>query len=495
MLENLLHGLRVVAVPDVLMALIAGVVVGYIVGALPGLTSSIGMALLIPFTFDMDPIASIVMLVTIYMASDYGGAIPAIIVNAPGEPASAVTSLDGYAMTVRGEAAQALNLSLTGSTVGAFASIVLLMVSAQAMADAALAFGPAEYAALAILGLSLIGVLSTGSALKAMIGLMFGLTIVTIGIDPIRGTMRFVFDDMLIDGIPFLPALMGLFALSEVFVMLERGNIATAAVGRTPPARVSFGALWPWRATVVRASLIGYAIGVIPGAGKTIASLVSYGLARRGAANPETFGRGNPEGVVAAETANNAAVSGSLAPLLSLGVPGSSSAAVLIGGLTIHGLQPGPLLFTNNPEIPYSIFVGLLAGLPMMVLVGVFGAPLWVRLTLIPQPAVAAIVAGITLLGAYAATNNTFEMLVAGVFGVIGWLLRKVDIQPAPIVLALVLGDMLEANLRRAMVTANDNLLTVVSRPLAAALLLGALLVLASPLLGALRRSLGRRAA
>jgi putative tricarboxylic transport membrane protein len=491
-LDNLLLGVQLVFSVKVLLALMAGIVIGYVVGAMPGLTSSIGMALLIPFTFDMDPVASIVMLATIYMAADYGGAIPAILVNAPGQPAAAVTSLDGYQMTLDGQAGRALNLSITASTVGALLSIVMLVVSAQLMADAALAFGPPEYAALAVLGLSLIGVLSTSTPLKAIIGLMFGLTIVTIGIDPIRGTMRFVFDPMLIDGIPFLPALIGLFALSEVLVMLEKGNGVSAELRETPTARASFGALWPHRATVLRSSLIGYVIGVIPGAGATIASLVSYGVARSGAADPDSYGRGNPDGVVAAETANNAAVSGALAPLLSLGVPGSASAAVLIGGLTIHGLQPGPLLFTNNPGIPYSIFVGLLVGLPVMVAVGLLGVPLWVRLTQIPRAAVATVVAGICMLGAYASTNNTFEMTVTAVFGVIGWALRKVDIHPAPIVLALVLGDMLEANLRRSMVAANDNFMTVVSRPLAGVLLVCALLVLATPMIGALRR---RRAA
>lgn len=486
MLENFMNAFELVFAFRVLVALTVGVVVGYCVGALPGLTSSIGMALLIPFTFDLDPISAIVMLVAIYMAADYAAGIPAILVNAPGQPAAAVSAFDGYPMTMRGEAGKALNLSIMSSTTGAFISIILLVITAQVMARAALAFGPAEYFALAVLGLSLIAVLSSGSSMKALIGLLFGLVIVTIGIDPIRGSMRFVVTPMLIDGIPFLPALIGLFALSEVFLMLERGNEkgkADMPSARTTP---SFRALWPFRRTVLRSSLIGYVVGVIPGAGAAIASLVSYGFAKRAskAEERDSYGKGNPDGVVASEVANNAAVSGALAPLLALGVPGSASAAVLIGGLTIQGLQPGPMLFVNNPEIPYSIFVSLLVGLPLMAAIGLFGVPLWVRLTRIPPGAIATLVASICILGAFASSNNSFEVLVTVVFGLIGYFLRKVDIHPAPIVLALVLGYMMEANLRRAMVVANDNLLFILTKPIAVVLLLGAVLVVIAPMLG-----------
>ena len=490
MLENFTNAFELVFAVRVLVALMIGVLVGYCVGAMPGLTSSIGMALLIPFTFELDAISAIVMLVAIYMAADYAAGIPAILVNAPGQPAAAVSAFDGYPMTLRGEAGKALNLSIMSSATGAFISLILLVITAQAMARAALAFGPAEYFALAVLGLSLIAVLSTGSTLKALIGLLFGLVIVTVGIDPIRGSLRFVVTPMLIYGIPFLPALIGLFALSEVFIMLERGNERSRTELGVMRAKPSLAALWPFRRTVLRSSFIGYAVGVIPGAGAAIASLVSYGFAKRASkpADRDSYGKGNPDGVVASEVANNAAVSGALAPLLALGVPGSASAAVLIGGLTIQGLQPGPMLFVNNPQIPYSIFVSLLVGLPIMTAIGLLGVPLWVRLTRIPPGAIATLVACICVLGAFASSNNSFEVLVTVVFGIIGYFLRKVDIHPAPIVLALVLGYMMESNLRRAMIIGNDNLLFLVSRPIAIVLLLGAVLVIASPLLGRLRR-------
>jgi putative tricarboxylic transport membrane protein len=423
------------------------------------------------------------MLVTIYMAADYAAGIPAILVNAPGQPAAAVTAFDGFPMTQRGEAGAALNMSIMASTAGALISIVLLVVSAQAMATAALAFGPAEYFALAVVGLSLIAVLSTSGATRALVGLVFGLTIVTIGIDPLSGAGRFIFDRKLIDGIPFLPALIGLFAMSEVLLMIEKGMGSQVERGPTGAADTSLGRVWRFRTTIIRSSFIGYAIGVIPGAGASIASLVSYGVAKRLSPTGDTFGTGNIEGVAASEAANNACVSGALAPLLSLGVPGSASAAVLIGGLMIQGLQPGPLLFATNPEVPYSIFVALLAGLPVMVAIGLFGVPLWVRLTRIPRPAIATVVASVAMLGAYAEANDSFEMLVCAVFGVIGYGLRKADIQPAPIVLALVLGDMLEANLRRALITGNDSVTFILGKPIAAVLLLLAAIVLLSPLL------------
>ncbi|MBI1219933.1 MAG: hypothetical protein GC186_15435 [Rhodobacteraceae bacterium] len=484
MIDNILHAMTLVLTFKVLAALIIGVLIGYFVGAMPGLTSSIGMALLIPFTFGMSPIAAIVMLVSIYMASDYAGGIPAILVNAPGQPGAAVTAFDGFPMSQRGESGLALNLSILASGVGALVSTVLLVISAQIMASAALAFGPAEYFALAIVGLSLIGVLSTGSTLKAAIGLIFGLAVVTIGIDPIMGSERFVFSPLLLDGIPFLPALIGLFALSEVFVMIETANVRIDRVPDASSASHSLRTLRPYWVTVLRSSLIGYVVGVVPGAGASIASLVSYGVAKKLSANGASFGTGNPEGIVASEAANNASVSGALAPLLSLGIPGSASAAVLIGGLTIQGLQPGPLLFTNHPEIPYSIFVGLLVGLPVMLAVGLLGARLWVQITRIPRPIVATVVASICMLGSYAASNDVFDMIITAVFGVIGYVFRRCDIHPAPIVLALVLGDMLEANLRRAMITANDNFLQVIAHPIAAGLLIVAILVPLSMLFG-----------
>lgn len=487
MLENLTSSMFLMMDLNVILALIGGIVIGYFVGALPGLTSSMGMALLIPFTFGMETIPAMVMLVAIYMAADFAAAIPAILVNAPGQPAAAVTAFDGFPLRDRGEAGLALTLSVVSSGVGAVAAVIFLILTAQSMADVALAFGPAEYFALGVVGLSLISALSTGGLLHALIGLFLGLLLTTVGIDPIEGTDRFIIVDGLIDGVPFLPALIGLFALSEVFILIENSKgarkLKTVERLAIPKARSVLAHI----RTMLQGSALGYFIGVIPGAGSSIASLVSYGVARNLSKSKETFGKGNPEGVVASESANNASVCGALAPLLTLGIPGSASAAVLIGGLTIQGLEPGPFLFLNEPEVPYSIFLSLLLGAPIMAALGLFGARFWARVTLIPRGVIATCVASVCILGSYAANNDLFAVQVMVAFGIIGFILRKINIQPAPIVLALVLGSMIEANFRRGMRISENDMIYFVNKPIAASLLLVALVVLLFPLLARLR--------
>ena len=469
---------------DVMVGLLAGILLGYIVGALPGMTSSMGMALLIPVTFTMDPVASIVMLVAIYMAADYAAAIPAILVNAPGQPAAAVTAFEGYPMRQAGRGGTALALSITSSAIGALISVIFLIFTAEAMVGVALAFGPAEYFALAVFGLSLVAVLSTGSMLATLMGLFFGLTVVTTGIDPSSGTTRYVWTDSMLDGIPFVPAMIGLFALSEVLKLSERRGRAGGNGGDVGDmtVRLPWGTVIENRWNILRSGTIGYIVGVIPGAGSSIASLVSYGIAKRLSARPERFGTGAEEGLIASETANNASVSGALAPMLALGLPGSASSAILIGALTIHGLQPGPLLFQRNPEIPYAIFASLLAGLPLMTVLGLFGGRLWIRLTAIPTPILSATVAAICLVGAYASSNNLYGVTVALIFGVFGYLFRKVGIHPGPVVLALVLGELVETSFRRAVQISGGDYTVFVTSPIALGLLLAALAGLLYPL-------------
>lgn len=495
MTDGLISAASALASWSVVWALGVGIILGYFVGSLPGLTSSIGMALLIPFTFSMEPVPAIVMLVAIYMAADFAGSIPAVLVNAPGQPAAAVTAFDGYPMCQRGEAGKALALSVLSSGVGALVSVILLTFTAQLMAGFALAFGPAEYFALAVLGLSLVSALSSGSTLKAFLGLLFGLLLVTIGIDPFSGETRFVIHYGLLEGIPFLPALIGLFALSEVLFMVEGAKDKPTPIRSAPRMSGALGMLGGYWRTLMRSSIIGYLVGVIPGAGSSVASLVSYGTAKRYAKDPNSFGKGNPEGVVASEAANNASVSGALAPLLALGIPGSASAAVLIGGLTIQGLEPGPLLFANNPEVPYSIFLSLLLGIPIMLALGLLGTRVWIRVTLIPKGIVATSVAGICLLGAYASSNDIFTVSVTIFFGIAGYLLRKIGVHPAPIVLALVLGNMMESNFRRAMVMSGDDWTFLVSKPISIVLLGCASFILLQPLVKYLwqRKSIASR--
>ena len=466
MLDGFLLALSTMASWQVAVGIAAGILVGYFVGAMPGLTSSIGMALLIPFTFGLDPVVSITMLVSLYMATEYSGAIPAILVNTPGVPAAAITALDGYPMRVRGEAGAALTLSILSAAVGSIASVILLIVSSTAMARFALAFGPVEYFALALMGLSLVTSLAGDSLLKGLVALFFGLVLTVIGTDPIDGVTRFAITPSLLSGVNFLSALIGLFALSEVFFMVEASSEPATPLHDMPGVSAQVGMLRPHGGVLARSSLIGYVVGVIPGAGATIAAIVSYAVQKRISRSPETFGSGNPEGVVASEAAANASVPGALAPLLALGIPGSASAAVLIGALTLHGVQPGPLIFQKHPEIPFSIFVTLIVGMPIMVVLGLGGARLWVKVTQIPKPVVAALVGATCLLGTYASTRDISAVWTAVFFGVTGYLLRKADIHPAPVVLALVLGYLLESNFRRALITSGGDPLVFASSPI-----------------------------
>lgn len=486
MLDGFLLGLHSFTSLAVVAGLLGGVLVGYLVGALPGLSAGVGMALLIPFTFGLDPVVSVVMLVTLYMASEYSGAIPAILVNTPGEPSSAVTALDGYPMRLRGEAGQALTLSILGSAVGSVLSTILLVLTVSWMTKVALAFGPAEYFALAVLGLSLVSTLSGHSVIRGFVALLFGLLLTTIGTDPVDGIPRFAFNDGLLGGIPFIAALIGLFALSEVLVMLETTDEKPAPLKAMTGVLGQFSLMRPHGGNMVRSTLIGYILGVIPGAGATIASLTAYSVQRRISRSPETFGKGNPEGLVAAETANNACMPGALAPMLALGIPGKASTAVLVGALAIHGVQPGPLIFSQHPEVPYSIYVALLLGMPFMVALGLFGSRLWVKLTLIPRGVVAAMVCATCLLGTYAESNDIFSIWIAVAFGIIGYILQKVEIEPAPIVLALVLGYMMESNFRRALVGSGDDYAVFATSPISLVCLILAVIVFVLPLIGSL---------
>ena len=490
MSSGFLNALSFFGTWQVWAGLFAGVLIGYLVGALPGLSASMGMALLIPFTFGLNPVVSIVMLVTLYMASEYSGAIPAILCNTPGEPSAAITALDGNPMRERGEAGHALTLSILGSAFGSVVSTLLLIVTAAGMASFALAFGPAEYFALAVLGLSLISCLSGYSILHGMIGLLFGLILTTIGIDPVDGVSRYVFADGLLSGVNFLAALIGLFALSEVFEMLETSTEKPVALREMPGVSGQIALLKPHKWNLIRSTLIGYLIGVVPGAGATIASITAYSVQKGLSSSPETFGKGNPEGVVASETANNACIPGALAPMLALGIPSKASVAILIGALTIHGVQPGPLIFTKHPEIPTPSTSPCSSACRSWSCSASMARALWVRLTQVPKSVIAPIVAGICLLGIYAESNDIFGVWTAVVFGVIGYVLRKIRIHPAPIVLALVLGYMMESNLRRAMLQSGNDPFVFLVNPIAAVCLFLAALVLVLPFSQGLRRRL-----
>ena len=494
MLENLLIGFGSFDVPMTWAGLVVGSVIGYGIGAIPGLGPSLGVALLIPFTYEMDSMVSIVTLVSVYAAAEYGGAITAILINSPGTAAAVATSWDGYPLTLKGKAGVALNISIVSSGMGILVSSVLLFLTAVPLSEFALNFGPTAYFALALVGLSLVSSLSQGSPLKGAISMGIGLGLATIGLDTQTGVPRFAYIPEFFEGLPLVPVLLGLYAMSEVLTMVEQGVRAkTKSQPVSGILAVPISTFMKLKYLILRSSLIGYVIGVIPGAGASIGSFVSYAVAKRISKTPEEFGTGSLEGISSSETANNAAVSGALAPLLALGIPGSPTTAIMIGALMIHGIQPGPLLFTTNPEIPYTVFSTLWISVPFVVFIGLAGARFWAQVANIPRPAIAAIVASVCIVGAYSAEYSMFPVYVTTVFGLIGYILRKAGIPLAPIILALVLGSMLETNFRRALVLSDGSLDIFFTQPLTLILLLVAVLSFALPSLRVVGKSAAKK--
>lgn len=483
MLDNLLLGFTILLTWQNLSAVIIGVSIGIIIGALPGLGPSIGVALLLPFTFGMDSSTGLILLTALYMGAEYGGSISAILIGTPGTAAAVVTVIDGYALNQKGFPGKSLSTSLYASTVGGLISVLFLVLLSVPLAKFALKFGPPEYFALGFFGLAIISSLSGKSLAKGLIMAIVGLVITTVGIDPISGAPRFTFGRMeLLEGIPFLPALIGLFAISEVFTMLEE------MLGGTKVTRKISGSLISWKEikslipTVLRGATVGTFVGSIPGAGGNIASWISYDLEKRFSKHPEEFGKGSMAGIAAPESSNNASVGGALIPLLSLGVPGSPTTAILIGALIMHGLQPGPRLFVTNPDVVYSLFASLFLACIVMLFVGLSFTPLWIKILELPMSTMAPVVFALSVIGAFSVRSMIFDVVLAFIFGVFGYILKKYGFPLAPIVLAMVLGFMVEANFRRAMLLSRGDLMIFITRPLCVALLILALLSFMVPI-------------
>ncbi|MPM13957.1 hypothetical protein SDC9_60317 [bioreactor metagenome] len=489
MIENFVNAFGYFMHAPSLLALLTGTVVGYFVGAMPGLNPTLGISLLIPLTFAIEPVPAIVLLTSLYVACEYGGGITAILINTPGTSAAAATALDGYQLTQQCQARKALWISILSSGSGSFLSTLLLIFLAIPLASFALKFGGPEYFALALLGLSVVSGLATGNVIKGWMSAIAGLLISCVGIDKIDGIPRYVINMYFFEGIPFIPVMIGLFAISEVFVLFEKKAYMCEEVGGQTNDIPSKAELLRCLPTVLRGTIIGFIVGVIPAAGANIASWLSYNDAKRRSKRPDQFGKGAIEGIAASESANNSAVSGAMVPLLTLGIPGSSAAAVLVGALMIQGLQPGPLLFARNPEIPYSIFIAFLLSVPLMTAIGLFCAKPFAKIANISREVLAFLVFGACVLGSYALGNSMFPVWVAFVFGVIGYVMRKFDFPTAPMVLALVLGPMAETNFRLALLMGEGSLLIFLKRPVSVVILLLTLFAFLSPLMSKKKRS------
>lgn len=493
MIDGLSYAVEGVLSPAILLAIVVGAALGYVVGALPGLGPAVSVALLLPFTYDMEPLVSLALLTALYMAAQYAGSVTAVLMNIPGEAGATPTTFDGYPLTLQGKPAKALGMSMGASFFGGVLSTVALMFAAVQLGEIALRFGPPEYVGLAVFGLAIAVSLTSGSTLKAGIAVCVGLLVSMIGLDALTGMPRYAYVPELYEGISLVPILIGLFAIPEVLVSLEQSVRGMGRLrrleGGLPTLREYRGAL----PAMTRGGIIGFLIGVLPGAGTSVASFVAYGQEKRSSKTPEEFGKGSLRGVAAPEAANNSAVSGSLVPLLSLGIPGSATAAVLIGAFLIHGLAPGPLLFQNEPDLVYGLFGALLVANFAMLAIGLGGVRLWARFTTIPAALVMPLVLALSMIAAYSDANSLFGVWVAIAFGVLGYAFRKIGIPAAPVVLAVVLGDILESSFRRSLLITDGSPIIFLERPLTAILLALAVLTVVWP--GMRRRLRERRAA
>ena len=442
-----------------LALVVLGTVFGVIIGALPGLTSTMGVALLVPVTFGMAPAEGLAVLGAIYCSSTYSGSISAILLNIPGTPSNCCTLLDGYPMTRSGQASRALALSTAGSSIGGFLSIFALLFLAPPLAELALQFGAQEYFVMALFGVSVIATLSRDNVLKGLMSGVLGLFLSIVGMHPLTGEMRFTFGlPELFNGLPLVTTLIGLYSIPEVVSMLRQDTEKVQLL------RVSAGQvlgqmkeIFRYKLLSLRATIIGIVVGIVPGAGQSIASFIAYDDARRVSKHPETFGTGEPEGIVASEVSNNAVVGGSLIPALTLGVPGNAVSAVLLGGLMIHGLNPGPALFAENGIVVYTFIATLFISNLVFIPVGVFAARYCVRLIETPPAVLGPLVLALAVVGSYAIGTSIVDVWIMLAVGVMGCLMKFFNVPREPMVLGLVLGTMAEGELARALALVQES--------------------------------------
>jgi putative tricarboxylic transport membrane protein len=496
-LSNLAHGFGVALTLPNLGYMLVGITLGVLIGVLPGLGGANGIAILLPLTFSMNPTSAIIMLSCIYWGALFGGAITSILFNIPGEPWSVATTFDGYPMAQQGKAAQALTAAFTSSFVGALFAVALITFLAPLLARFALKFGPAEFFAVQLLTFASFIGMSKEPPAKTLASMMLGFALAAVGMDTVTGTLRMTYGFAeLLKGFDFLIAVIGLFGIGEILLTMEEG---LAFKGKS--ARISTRVVWDtwgdlfkhWK-TFLRATAIGCWMGITPG-GATPASFMSYGMARRFSRHPERFGQGEIQGVIAPETAAHAAGTAALLPMLTLGIPGSPTAAVLLGGLLIWGLQPGPMLFVEQKDFVWGLIASMYLGNIVGLVVVLTTVPWWAAILRIPFSVIAPVIIVICAIGAYTVHSSMFDVVLMLVFGVVGYLFKKLKYPLAPMVLALVLGDMAEASFRQAMLLSQGSLAIFWSNPLVGTISGLATLLLLWPLWGKAKQALRAREA
>lgn len=483
----LLQAIALCLQPVSMLLMIGGTVAGTIFGALPGISASMGVALMLPFTYRMAPLQSMILLTSVYCSAITGGGITAILFKIPGTPSSAVTVFDGYTMAQKGQVGKALGTAFVASAIGGiFSSMAMLLVSPQ-LASWALRFGPHEYFAVAFLGLSVLSSLDEGNMIKTLIAGFLGLALATIGMDPMDAVPRFTFGTQLLTGgVPFVPVMIGAFAITQVLketsTRLEKLE-KNAGITKVTTALLSLKEIWALKATLLRGSLIGTLIGILPGAGATIASFVAYGVELKSSKTPQKFGTGIMEGIAAPESANNAATGGAMVPLLALGIPGGGTAAIMLAALLMQGVQPGPLMVRTQPMYLNTIFITMMIVNVLMVFVAMAGAKAFAKILALPYGVLAPLILLLSAIGSFAMNNDIAHVWIMLAFGVFGYFMQRYNFSASAMVLGLVLGDICEPALRRAVMVSDGNISTIFTRPISGTIMAVSILALVYPLI------------
>jgi len=488
-LSGLLSGFQVAFQPANVFYCFAGVFIGTLIGVLPGIGPIGAMSILLPTTFGIEPVSAVIMFGGIYYGAMYGGSTTSILVNIPGEAATVVTCLDGYQMARRGRAGPALGISAFGSFIGGTFSLIALVFLVFPLARAALKFGPPEYFSLVCMSMTVLIYLAKGSVLNAILMVLLGLFLSTVGMDLITGAQRFSFGStILYDGIGLVPLAMGLFGISEVLTNLEgpaERVIFQTKIGNLLPSRRD------WKKSagpIARGSVMGFLLGVLPGGGALISSFLSYTVEKKLSKHPEEFGRGAIEGVAGPETANNAATGGAFVPLLALGIPPNVVMAMLLGALMIHNVTPGPMLISKHPEIFWGTISSMYMGNVMLLFLNLPLIGMWVRVLKVPYPILMPLILLFCLIGSYSINNNVMEVFIMIFFGVVGYVLRKLEYEEAPLILAFILGPLLEQSFRQSLVMSNGGFSIFFTRPISAVALIVSGLLFASTAFSYYRR-------
>ncbi len=485
--DLLTMGFEIVLQPMTLLFIAFGTVLGVIFGSLPGVSASMAVVLAMTFSYSMSPVVAIAFLAAVYCASITGGGITAILFKIPGTPASAVTTFDGYPMTARGESDKALGISLVTSALGGIFAAFSMVLLAPQLASVALKFGPSELFAISILGLSVLTALDHGNILQTILSAVLGLLLATVGMDPITGNARFTWgNSTLLNGIEMVPVMIGMFAIAEVLKQTKKRTkleVVDKTGGKLKGKLITIKDLMAMKMTIIRSAFIGTAVGILPGAGATIASFLSYTTEVKTSKTPELYGKGEPKGVAASETANNAATGGSMVPLLALGIPGGNAAAVMMTALTLKGVQMGPALIRTQPEFLSSVFASLIVSNIIMVAVAVVIARLFSKILNFPYSVLGPSIIILSAIGSFALGSSTGDVKMMIIAGIAGYLFSKCKFNIAAIVLGLVLGGMCESNLRRGVIIADGSMLNVISKPITGTLLLLCLAILILPVI------------